>query len=151
MFRESIFAILVGGIVAGCASRPTGPVVHAICIDVPQETPQEVAYVRRKAAEYLKEYGFELVNEGCEVSVKYERFGGFQAEAISGGLFWVSRSGYWSQEGILSVRYQDRLLLEDQQVNLRGYSAKQDLLGDLAWTVVKPVVRQFRPASPPKN
>lgn len=149
MSKFYLFAMLTIGILSGCASKPTGPVVKSVCIDVPQETPQEVAYVRRKAAEYLREYGFELGSEYCEVVSKYEKFGDFQTEMVSG--FWMSRSGYWSQEGILTVMYQDKLIIEDQQVNLRGYTAKQDLLGDLAWTAVKPIVRQFRSATPPQK
>lgn len=142
-----IFAAPVA--LAGCASKPDGPLVHNVCIEVAQETPQEIAYVRRKAFEYLKQYGFNLAETECEVSVKYERFGNFQAETVVTGFLWKSSSGYWSQEGILAVNYKGRMLVEDQSMNLRGYSSKQDLLNDLAWAVVKPVTRMFRPASPP--
>lgn len=135
----------------GCATKSEPlPVARSVCIEVPQGTPQEVDYVRRKATGFLKDYGFPVVEFGCEVAVKYAPFGSFQAEAVTNHGFWVSRSGYWSQEGIVSVKRGDKAVLEDHQVNLRGYSSKQYLLDDLAWQAVRPVTWLFSPASPPK-
>jgi hypothetical protein len=138
-------------VLPGCATKSEPlPVARSVCIDVPQSTPQEVDYVRRKATGFLKDYGFPVVESGCDVAVQYAPFGSFQAEAVTNHGFWVSRSGYWSQEGIVSVKRGEKAVLEDHQVNLRGYSSKQYLLDDLAWQAVKPVTWLFSPATSPK-
>jgi hypothetical protein len=64
----------------GCAVNPRGPEVESICIDVPQETSQEVAYVRRRVAEFFQESGFSLSEGECDVLVEYAVFGAFQGE-----------------------------------------------------------------------
>jgi hypothetical protein len=131
----------------GCAVNPRGPEVESICIDVPQETSQEVAYVRRRVAEFFQESGFSLSEGECDVLVEYAVFGAFQGELFERRGFWSFSSGYWSQEGIVAVTYQDKKLIEDRPVELRGYARKQDLLDDLAWEVVEPVTKTFKPAS----
>jgi hypothetical protein len=135
---------------AGCATDPNTPVAKTVCIDAKLETDQETAYLRRKVTEQLAGYGFVLVDEGatCEVQVKYERFGGFQAETIRTGIFRIQRDGYWSQEGILSATHQGKSYVADESVNLRGYTSKQALLDDLGWKLVRPVTGWFVPVKP---
>lgn len=143
----SLAALLAGG----CATTSVPlPPAQSVCVDVPQSTPQEVDYVRRKATQFLRDYGFPVVETGCDVVVTYAPFGSFQGETVSHGGFWVSRSGYWSQEGIVAVKQGNRTMLEDHQVNLRGYSSKQYLLDDLAWQAVKPVTWLFSPPAKQK-
>ena len=50
----------------GCATKSEPlPVARSVCIEVPQGTPQEVDYVRRKATGFLKDYGFPVVGPGA--------------------------------------------------------------------------------------
>ena len=132
------------GIAAGCANRPDLPIAKTICMEAPQGTPQEADYVRRKATEYSREHGFRIVDSECDVAVKYTPFGAFQGESAVHHGFWISRSGYWSQEGIVSLHQGTKPILQDYPVNLRGYSSKQELLDALAWQVVGPVTWHFQ-------
>lgn len=148
MKARIVTAITIGAL-AGCANQPDLPIAQTICVDIPQETPAEVAYVKRKAAEYAGPYygyGFRVVDSGCQVQVKYDRFGGFQGESAVHHGFWISRNGYWSQEGIVTVTAGGRVLEQDRAIALRGYGSKQELLDALAWQVVRPVTWHFQSA-----
>lgn len=135
-----------------CATPLPLPVAQRICVDIPQETPHEVAYAMRKAAQYLAERDFTLAVDACDARISYLAFGHFQADTITARPFWLSRSGYWSQEGMLTVEHQGMKVLEDYPVDLRGYATKQLLLDDLAWAVVRPATWLFQPAaSPPRR
>ena len=130
----------------GCAT-PTGPVVQRVCVQQSVGSPDENAFLSRKAAEYLLQYGFELAESSCDVTAKFSVFGGFQAETIARGIagaFQAGRSGYWSIEGILTVTRGGSTVVEDQSIELRGYGSKQELYAGLAWEIVKPVTKRFR-------
>jgi hypothetical protein len=132
---------------SGCANHPDLPIAQTICVEVAQETPTEVAYVKRKAAEYIGpyyDYGFRVVESGCEVQVKYDQFGGYQGETAQHRGFWISRNGYWSQEGIVTVTAGGKVLEQDRAIALRGYGTKQELLDALAWQIVRPVTWHFQ-------
>ena len=145
----SIAALLLSVLVACATKSTTGPIVQSVCVDVAQAERQEAAYVRRKAGEFLGEAGFKLSEGACDVSVKYTSLGSdLQSSTVTRDFFWTSTTRSWNQEGMLTVRHGNAVMVEDEQVALRGYSTKQDLLGDLAWEAVKPVIRNFRPASP---
>jgi hypothetical protein len=135
---------------AACSTRSKVPLPAArlVCVQASMETAEETAYLMRRMTETLREYGFALAESGCEVTAKYQRFGGFQAEQVSPGilgLFAAGRSGYWSQEGILSLEYAGSTIVQDQKVNLRGYRAKQDLIDALAWEISGWVSERFQP------
>ena len=134
---------------AGCAS-PTGPTVQRVCIQQSVGSPDENAFVARKAAEYLRQYGFSLAESSCEVTAKFSVFGGFQGEMIARGIigaFQAGRSGYWSIEGVLTVSRDGLSVLEDEPIELRGYASKQELYAGLAWEIVKPITKKFRPVA----
>ena len=147
----SLAILALAGGLTSCATRPDLPIAKTICLDAQQETPTEVAYVRRKAAEFIGERGFQIVDKDCEVSVQYDRFGAFQGETATSRVFWISRNGYWSQEGIVTVTAGGKTLEQDMQVALRGYSTKQDLLNDLAWQIIRPVTWHFQSAPTTKK
>ena len=143
---RSIYALaFLAAAVAGCTTAPPLPPAQTVCLEVAQESPTEVDYVKRKAREFMKDQGFQLVEQQCDVAVKYDRFGAFQGETVTAHPFWISRNGYWSQEGIVHVKQGQQFVLQDYPVNLRGYSTKQSLLDDLAWQAVRPVTWLFRP------
>ena len=134
---------------AGCAS-PTGPTVQRVCIQQSVGSPDENAFVARKAAEYLRQYGFSIAESSCEVTAKFSVFGGFQGEVVARGIigaFQAGRSGYWSIEGILTVSRDGLSVLEDEPIDLRGYASKQELYAGLAWEIVKPITKKFRPVA----
>lgn len=146
-----VIALLVSvGALTGCATKPDDrPVARRVCVTLAQETEDEAAYLTKKVASALKEYGFELAPDRCDVSVRYSRFGAFQGEAVRIQPFWISRSGYWSQEGMVTTIAADgKVLDEDRTVDLRGYSTKQALLDALAWSIAAPPSWYYRPASP---
>ena len=132
---------------AGCASPPTGPAVQRVCVQQAVESPDENAFVSRRAAEYLHQYGFELADSSCDVTAKFSVFGGFQAEIIARGIagaFQAGRSGYWSIEGVLTISRGGLTVVEDEPIELRGYGSMQELYAGLAWEIVKPVTKRFR-------
>lgn len=147
---KTLTLLAVCAALAGCATNQNITVAKTVCIDAKLETDQETAYLRRKVAEQLDRYGFVLVDHGvaCDVKVKYERFGGFQAETIRTGIFRIQRDGYWSQEGILSATHEGKTYVTDESINLRGYTSKQALLDDLGWKLVAPVTGWFVPVKP---
>lgn len=146
-FVNRIFTAVLFILLAGCASRPTGPVVRQVCLQQSVGNPEESAFLARREAEYLQEYGFVLSESGCEVTAKFTVFGSFQGEVIAGGImgaFQAGRSGYWSIEGILAVTHAGVPVVEDQPIALRGYRSKQDLYAALAWEIVEPITKRFR-------
>lgn len=95
-------------ILAGCALRPDNrPIAARVCVDASQESPEQTAYLRKKAAGVLREYGFTLATEQCDVTTRYHRLGAFQGEAVHLAPLWVSLSGYWSQEGMVTTTAAD--------------------------------------------
>ena len=152
IFRHlgALIALTAAVLQVGCSSRlkESLPLVRAICVHASMESVEETAYLMRRVTDALREYGFALVETSCEVTVRYHRFGGFQAEQVSPGIFGLfsaGRSGYWSQEGILGAERDGLILLQDRKVNLRGYRAKQDLLDALAWEIAGLVSERFQP------
>jgi hypothetical protein len=122
----------------GCATKEPKPIAKYICVEAKQPNPQAEAYLQKKLGQYLGEYGFTLSTEKCDLNIKYEQFGAFQGESVANAIVKVSRNGYWSQEGIFNVTHNGKLISEDNQVNLRGYSTNQDLLEALAWALIYP-------------
>lgn len=146
MLQRVCLALTAAAGLCACAARQELPVARTVCVLVPQETEQEVAYVRKKVAANLQDWGYALVDDGCDVTVKYQRFGAFQGESIGRGFWGTTRDGYWSQEGILSVTANNgKTLIEDYSVALRGYSTKQLLLDDLGYRLANAVTWYYRP------
>jgi hypothetical protein len=116
-------------------------------MQVPVEPPDALAYFNKIAASKLSEYGFALATEGCEVTVQYTHLAAFQGEEVRyGPLGTTARSGYWSEEGIARVSHDGQVVVEGEEVNLRGYSSRLHVLEGLASVLVKSVVRRFRPS-----
>lgn len=134
----------------GCASKPSGPAVKHVCIEAALPTPEETAYLKRRAASYLSEYGFAMSESQCEVTSKFSVFGGFQGEIVGAGLlgaFGVGNKGYWSIEGVHNVVYQGQKIVDDSAIELRRHESKQGMYDSLAWELVKPITRSFVPRS----
>ena len=145
VIRTLIWPLVALQLLASCASN-TGPVVRSVCVQASIEPSEALAFFNKIATSKFREYGFVLTSDGCEVAVKYTRLGGFQGEEVQYGPLGLRRgSGYWSEEGILSVSHKGQVVVEGEEVNLRGYSSKLHLLEGLASVLVKSVVRRFRP------
>ena len=98
----------------------------------------------KRTAAYLSDYEIIQVSSGCDVSIRYQAFGDFQAELIARG----GGEGYWSQEGNVTISHLGKAIIEDAQINLRGYDSRQDVLNETAWEIVEPVTEAFRGEQP---
>jgi hypothetical protein len=58
-----------------------------------------------------------------------------------------AKSGYWSQEGTVTVIRNGAAVLEDEPISVRGQDTRQDALDSTAWLIVKPITKSFRSAS----
>lgn len=129
----------------GCATQnSTGPIAKTVCVSAPQQSASETEYLLRAVKKELNKNGFQLASENCDVFVKYTKIGGFAGSSTQAHAFGRSTNANWSQEGMLSLQHQKRTIIEDKQLNLRGYASKLDLLGELAWYIVDPVNSHFR-------
>jgi hypothetical protein len=118
-------------------------VVHSVCVEIKDMPEHESTFVLKHTADYLKESHFTQATTGCDVVVKFQPFGKFQSEVV--GPLGV-KSGYWSQEGSVTVLREGITVLEDEQISVRGQDTRQDALDAIAWQIVKPVTKSFRPA-----
>jgi hypothetical protein len=139
-----VASLILAIAVAACASRQDRPVAQNICINAPQQNEAEAKFIKRRINAYLQEYNFTPASDHCDVTLDYQPMGAFQGESIQTGLFFTSRNGYWSQEGMYTLKMSASELKRDEPVNLRGYATKQDLLDNLAWILVEPITRWFR-------
>jgi hypothetical protein len=134
--------IALAAALTACAARGPKPTADRICIQVEGLQQFETDYLQKKTSAWLSESGFTPSSTACEVTVKYVRFGDLQGgETIS--IF--GKSGYWSLEGVANVTHNSQSVLEDKPINLRGYSAKQDLLDGLADELVGLASKRFQP------
>jgi hypothetical protein len=124
-----------------CATEPK-PVVHSVCVEIKDMPEHETTFILKHTAQYLNESHFSQATTDCDVVVKFQPFGKFQGEVV-GPL--GAKSGYWSQEGSVTVIRGGVTVLEDEQISVRGQDTRQDALDALAWQVVKPVTKSFRP------
>lgn len=147
----TIAALAVAAAAAGCATGPrTEPMVSTVCLEMPGMPAAELEFVRKRAGTYLAEYGYTLAaGEPCEATTKFQQLGQFQGEVLP-GLFRAG-SGYWSMEGMVSVTRAGRADLEDDAVDLRRYSTKQELLEALAWQTVRPITWLYQPRAKPSR
>lgn len=124
-----------------CATQPK-PMVHSVCVEIKDLPDYEIAFLLKHTAQYLNESHFSQATTGCDVAAKFQPFGKFQGEVV-GPL--GAESGYWSQEGSVTVIRGEVTVLEDEQVSVRGQDTRQNALDALAWQIVKPVTKLFRP------
>jgi len=110
-------------------------------VPVQIEPAEALAYFTRVTDSKLREYGFRLAAENCELVVTYKRLAS-RATLELPGL--TAQGGYWNEEGFLTVRRGGQAIVE-QEVNLTGYSTRLHLLEGLASVLVKSVVRRFKP------
>lgn len=142
----AIAAALAALTLVGCAT-PTQP-ADRICVVVKRMPQHEEAYLLRKAASYLKQYGFTAVTDNCEASVDYERFASTQGATVTPGWSGSVVSSTWNQEGIAKLSYGKQVVFEDWRVDLQGYSTNQALLDALAWAIVQPITRHYKSTLP---
>ena len=130
----------------GCAT-PTQS-ADRICLVMKRMPEHEEAYLLRKAASYLKQYGFTAATDKCDASIDYERFASTQGATVAQGWSGPVISATWNQEGIAKLSFGKQVVYEDLRVDLQGYSTSQALLDALAWTLVQPVTRHYKPSVP---
>jgi hypothetical protein len=133
-------ALLVLLLASACATQPK-PEISSVCVEIRDMPEHETSYMLKHTAEYLKEYRFSQVTSGCEVVVRFQPFGKFQGEVV--GPF-GAKSGYWSQEGSVTVIRSGAIIREDEPISVRGQETRQDALDATAWLVVKPITKSFQ-------
>jgi hypothetical protein len=151
MLRTS--AILLASLVISACStiqdivpRVTGSrqPASSVCITTEKMQEREVAYLKRKMEPSLMEAGFKVNSDSCDVSVVYERVALIMGSGVSVNPFgFASASPTWNEEGTVLVLHETRLLQQDIPVVLHDYDTSQQLLDDLAATLVRQVTRRF--------
>lgn len=151
-----IFVIILAftQLLPGCAARREAakarlPTAETVCIVVQGIGNPGEPFLRRKAASYLAEKGFRLVEAGCDVTATYTTFNHGQWELIRQGLFRTKSSNAWRTEGIVALHRGTTPVVQDERVDIRDSPTMQDLLDDLASNIVEVVAEHYRPASPP--
>lgn len=138
----------------GCAARREAraklPTAETVCLSINGISEPGLSFAKRKAAPYLAEEGFRLVESGCDLTVTYTTFNHDQWRMIrQQGLLGTKSSNAWSIEGIASLNRGSTTIVEDKRIDLRDYATMQDLLDDLASELVEIVGEHYRPVSPP--
>lgn len=142
MIHRSIAICSLVILLASCANLPKQP-IRSVCVEVAGLPPHEIAFMIKRTAAYLSDYGIIQVSSGCDVSIRYQAFGDFQAEIIG-----IVKEGYWSQEGNVTISHLGKAIIEDEQIILRGYDSRQDILDETAWLIVEPVTEAFSGEQP---
>ena len=143
MIHRSIAICSLAILLASCANLPKQP-IRSVCVEIVGLPPHEIAFMIKRTAAYLSDYGIIQVSSGCDVSIRYQAFGDFQAEIIAR----IGKKGYWSQEGNVTISHLGKTIIEDEQIILRGYDSRQDILDVTAWLIVEPVTEAFRGEQP---
>jgi hypothetical protein len=147
--KGSIQLVIIVCAVLFSAACATGPkqIVRSVCVEIAGLPQHEVEFMLKRTQVFLTEFNLVQSSSGeCDVTTKYQPFGNFQAEEIA----FIGKSGYWSQEGSVTVTRDGRPVVEDYPINLRGYDSRQALLDAVAWQVVKPVSKAFKGNAPSK-
>jgi hypothetical protein len=148
--------LVVSQSLLGCAARREAararlPTAETVCVVIQGISDPGAPFLRRKAASYLAEEGFRLVEAGCDVTVTYTSFNHGQWELIERSLFGTKSSNAWRAEGVVALHRGTTLIVEDKRVDLRDYSTMQDLLDKLASKIVEVVPMHYRPVVAPKS
>ena len=139
----------------GCAARREAararlPSADSVCIVLHGMSDPGAPFVKRKAALYLAEEGFRLVETGCDVTLTYTNFNQGQWELLTQSLIGTKSSNAWRAEGVVALHQGAAAIVEDKRVDLRDYSTMQDLLDDLASEIVGVLPKHFRAVSAPR-
>lgn len=133
-------------------AHPSKPEARSVSVtvngaDLPKH---EMDYLNKTIRTYISEYGFIPVAENPDVEIVYRAWGDFRGGNTTRTGFWGQQVGvsYWCHEGVFTIKHKGVVFQEDSQVNLQGYTTKQDLLNGLAWELVKPVTQHFKPQRP---
>jgi len=143
-------------LLSGCAARRAEaraklPAVQNVCLAVDGVKETEKGLLLRKSKAILVEQGFSVADTDCDLKIVYTALDEGQWELLTSSIVGVRSSSSYRAEGLVSVFAKDgKAVNEDQQVNLRNYDSKVEILESLAWEIVGYVLEGYRPANPRK-
>jgi hypothetical protein len=137
--------------IAGCATRKPLPVADTVCVDFNGLKDPGLAFAKRKAAYFFSEYGFRLVDSGCDVSISYTNFSDTKWELVNSSLFGTKTSSTYRMDGIVKIQQGDTVVAEDERIAIKDEDSMYDLLEELSSLMSDAVREHFMPANPKKR
>lgn len=138
---------------AGCASRTEEPlpVADRVCISFEGLSSTEVNYVVPISRERLKSYGMQLVDQDCQVLVKYGRLASVAGSSRTFLSLGLSSKTTIGEDGLLTISAVGAASTgEPINVSLRGSNTAADSLFWLGQEIVDLTQRSFRPSISPR-
>lgn len=151
MRAPSISAVILVASLFGCAAHAPLPAANTVCLVIDGIGDPESPFVRRKAALYLAEAGFHLVEANCDLTVIYTNFNSGEWEVLERSLFGTKSSNAWRAEGVVALRQGVATIVEDESIDLRDHSTQQELLADLASEIVEVVTNRYQATAQPNH
>lgn len=143
-FIAAVLAIALG---AGCSTKmEKRPALGPVCVEVSRMETHEVEFILKRAKESLTEYGFTMASSGCDLTLRYTAFGDMQGQATFGSILGLTARGVLSHDGVLTIVKRGDQAETERAIELRAYSSRMDVLHEVAASIVRPVLREYRPA-----
>jgi hypothetical protein len=151
-FLLLVFVLIGAEALFGCAARREAarallPTADTVCIVLKGVGDPGASFVIRKAALYLGENGFRIADVGCDVTATYTNFNQGEWEVVTHTLLGTKSTNAWRAEGVVALSRGATTVVEDERIDLRDYSTMQDLLDELASSIVEKVVTHYRPST----
>ena len=147
-----VVVLICAQAVLGCAARREAararlPTADTVCIVLEGVGDPGASYVMRKAKANLDEDGFRLVDVGCDVTATYTDFNHAEWEILTRTWIGTKSTNAWRTEGVVALRRGTTTVVEDEGINIRDQSTMQDLLDELASSIVEKIDANFRPST----
>lgn len=145
MRKVLILVVLIGALTLdGCAARREAarallPTADTVCIALVGVNDPGASFVMRKAALHLREVGFRMADSACDVTATFTDFNHGEWEILTTSLFGARSRNAWRTEGVVALRRGSTTVAEDEPIDLRDYSTMQELLDELASSIVEKV------------
>lgn len=151
----AIAALVCCTLLPGCAARREAqaaareklPAVKTVCLKVSGIDGEELALLRKRADNYLRESKFELGTQQCDATVSFVKMGGDKGVIynIPGWFGPVSRAN-WSVEGTYTLTRNGVVERDSETINTRDHYTNVALLEWLADALVQPIREAYKPA-----
>ena len=128
---------------SACSTPGPKEKIGTMCFSIKGMPEQEEGFLIRRAAEALSKSGFAYATTGCDGTLVYERFATTQGAEVSTSKYVSTVSRTWNEEGIASLVRAGKPIYQDRPIDLQGYSTKQELLDDLAKSLVRQLAKRF--------
>lgn len=141
--------LLIVTTATGCAARRAEaraklPPADTVCLQTIGVSEPERGLLQRKIKAHLADEGFRLVETGCDVELSYTALDQSKWEMINTAFGGRTKSSYRA-EGVLTLKARNgSVVIEDEEINLRDYGSRVELIEGLAWEIARPVPQYFR-------